>query len=121
MSEQTLTLQLHRVTDDVLRTFTWSWVGWLAYWGAVGLCGYGWSIAALLWIYQMYDGLQVTGLDHPVMWGYYITAFVFWIGIAHSGTFISAILLLFRAKWRAAIARAAETMTVVAVMTAVIF
>jgi molybdopterin-containing oxidoreductase family membrane subunit len=121
MAEQSLSIGLHRITDDILDTFTWTRAGWLAYWGAVGLCGYGWSIAAILWIYQMYAGLQVTGLSHPVMWGYYITAFVFWIGIAHSGTFISAILFLFRAKWRTSIARAAETMTIVAVMTAAIF
>jgi Ni/Fe-hydrogenase subunit HybB-like protein len=111
----------HRVTEDMLRAFTWSWLGWFVYWGAVGLCGYGWTVAALVWIHQLYGGLQVTGLGHPVMWGAYITTFVFWIGIAHSGTFISAILLLFRATWRTSIARAAETMTIVAVMTAMIF
>jgi len=121
MPGQSLTVELHRVTDDIFRTFTWSRVGWFAYWGSVGLCGYGWSIAGLLWIQQIYSGLQVTGLNHPVMWGFYITAFVFWIGVAHSGTFVSAILYLFHARWRTSIARAAETMTIVAVMTAAIF
>ncbi|HTM26281.1 MAG TPA: NrfD/PsrC family molybdoenzyme membrane anchor subunit [Vicinamibacterales bacterium] len=121
MPGPSLSPSFQRVTDDVLRTFTWTRVGWFAYWGAVGLCGYGWSIAAVLWWYQMRAGLHVTGLDHPVMWGVYIASFVFWIGIAHSGTFISAILFLFRATWRTAIARAAETMTIVALMTAVIF
>jgi Ni/Fe-hydrogenase subunit HybB-like protein len=121
MATQSLSGELHRVTEDVLRTFTWSRLGWLTYWGMVGLCGYGWSIAGIAWLYQLYGGMHVTGLDHPVMWGSYITAFVFWIGIAHSGTFVSAILFLFRAKWRTSIGRAAETMTIVAVMTAGIF
>jgi len=112
---------LHRITADVLGTFEWRAPGWLAYWGAVGLCGLVWSLAALVWFYQLYTGLHITGLTHPVMWGFYITAFVFWIGIAHSGTLISAILFLFRAQWRTSVARAAETMTIVAVMTAAIF
>ncbi len=57
----------------------------------------------------------------PVMWAIYITNFVFWVGIAHSGTLISAILFLFRTRWRTAVYRAAETMTVFAVMTAGLF
>ena len=57
----------------------------------------------------------------PVGWGVYITTFVFWVGIAHSGTLISAILFLFRAPWRQSIYRAAEAMTVFAVMTAGLF
>jgi molybdopterin-containing oxidoreductase family membrane subunit len=74
--------------------------------------------------YQTYIGLGgpgVTGLMHPVMWGVYITTFVFWVGIAHAGTLISAILYLFRAKWRNAINRGAEAMTVFAVITAALF
>ena len=113
--------RLHKITADVLGTLDWRIPSWLAYWAAVGLCGFLWSLAALVWLFQIYGGLRITGLDHPVMWGFYVTAFVFWIGIAHSGTLISAILFLFRATWRTAIARAAETMTIVAVMTAAIF
>src|SRR5436190_13232784 len=113
--------RLHAITTDVLGTFTWSVPGWLAYWGIVGLCGFLWSLAGLVWLYQIYTGLHITGLQHPVMWGSYITAFVFWIGIAHCGTLISAILFLFRADWRTSVARAAETMTIVAVMTAGLF
>ena len=112
---------MRRVTRDVLATLEWRIPSWLAYWGAVGLCLFGWSIAALVWAYQIYTGLHITGLRHPVMWGAYITSFVFWIGIAHSGTLISAILFLLRAHWRTTLARAAETMTIVAVMTAGIF
>ena len=61
------------------------------------------------------------GQNNPVAWGTYLINFVFWVGIAHSGTLISAILHLFRAGWRNPIARAAETMTVFAVCTAGIF
>ncbi|MEJ2041462.1 MAG: polysulfide reductase NrfD [Desulfosarcinaceae bacterium] len=62
-----------------------------------------------------------TGQNNPVHWGTYLINFVFWVGIAHSGTLISAILHLFRAGWRNPIARAAETMTVFAVCTAGLF
>ena len=62
----------------------------------MGVVGAG--VAALA--YQTWKGFGVTGLNHPVMWGVYITSFVFWVGIAHAGTLISAILYLFRAKWR---------------------
>ncbi len=113
--------RLHTITSDVLGTLSWSIPGWLTYWGIVGLCGFLWSIAGLVWLYQIYTGMHITGMAHPVMWGFYITAFVFWIGIAHSGTLISAILFLFRAEWRTSVARAAETMTIVAVMTAGLF
>jgi Ni/Fe-hydrogenase subunit HybB-like protein len=119
--EPRLRNRLHTITTDVLDTLDWRLSGWLTYWGIVGLCGFVWSIAALVWAYQVYTGLHITGLSHPVMWGFYITAFVFWIGIAHSGTLISAILFLFRAEWRTSVARAAETMTIVAVMTAGLF
>jgi len=73
------------------------------------------------WMYQVRVGLGVTGLRQPVMWAFYITNFVFWVGIAHSGTLISAILFLFRTRWRTSVYRAAETMTVFAVMTAGLF
>ncbi|HEX9635945.1 MAG TPA: NrfD/PsrC family molybdoenzyme membrane anchor subunit [Acidobacteriota bacterium] len=79
----------------------------------------GWG--GLCWLYMMYNGLGVSGISHPVGWGLYITNFVFWVGIAHSGTLISAILFLFRARWRTAIARSSEAMTVFAVMTAGLF
>jgi Ni/Fe-hydrogenase subunit HybB-like protein len=66
-------------------------------------------------------GLGLMGINHPVMWGTDIITFVFWIGIGHAGTLISAILFLFRQKWRTSIARTAEAMTVFAVMTAGLF
>ncbi|MHC4108929.1 MAG: NrfD/PsrC family molybdoenzyme membrane anchor subunit, partial [Planctomycetota bacterium] len=77
--------------------------------------------AGFAWIYQIKTGMGVAGLTHPVMWGVYITNFVFWVGIAHSGTLISAILYLLRSGWRTTINRAAEAMTIFAVMTAGLF
>src|SRR5690606_11516183 len=70
---------------------------------------------------QIYLGIGMSGLRNPVGWGSYITTFVFWVGIGHAGTLISAILLLFRAHWRQSIYRAAEAMTVFAVLTAGLF
>jgi molybdopterin-containing oxidoreductase family membrane subunit len=71
--------------------------------------------------YQLYQGLGVAGYEPPVMWGVYIITFVFWIGIGHAGTLISAILFLFRAGFRTTIYRVSEAMTVFAVMTAGLF
>lgn len=66
-------------------------------------------------------GMGLMGVNHPVAWGTDIITFVFWIGIGHAGTLISAILFLFRQKWRTSIARTAEAMTVFAVLTASVF
>jgi Ni/Fe-hydrogenase subunit HybB-like protein len=68
-----------------------------------------------------YRGLGVWGVNNPVGWGFAIINFVFWVGIGHAGTLISAILFLFRQKWRTGIARFAEGMTIFAVMTAGLF
>ena len=70
---------------------------------------------------DVFVGVGTAGLNHPVGWGVYIVNFVFWIGIGHAGTLISAILYLFRQNWRTAINRSAEAMTIFAVMTAGIF
>jgi Ni/Fe-hydrogenase subunit HybB-like protein len=89
-----------------------------AYWICLALAG---GVAAFgAWSYSLIvrTGLHWTGLERPGMWGNLITDFVFWVGIAHSGTLISAILFLFRARFRTAVYRVAEMMTVFAVMTA---
>ena len=69
-----------------------------------------WGVFA--WWTQLRKGLDVTGLNSPVFWGLYITNFVFFIGISHAGTLISAILRLAQAEWRRSITRAAEVITV---------
>ncbi|HEX6938195.1 MAG TPA: NrfD/PsrC family molybdoenzyme membrane anchor subunit [Longimicrobiales bacterium] len=79
------------------------------------------ALGGFAWFLQIYLGIGMSGKRNPGGWGAYITTFVFWVGIAHSGTLISAILYLFRAHWRQSIYRAAEAMTVFAVMTAGLF
>ena len=79
---------------------------------ALGIC---------CWMYQTYAGLGVAGYTPPTMWAVYIVLFVFWVGIGHAGTLISAILYLFRAGFRTSIYRCAEAMTLFAVMTAGLF
>ena len=71
--------------------------------------------------YTIYTGIGVWGNNSPVFWAFDIINFVFWVGIGHAGTLISAILFLFRKRWRNAIARCAEAMTIFAVMCAGIF
>lgn len=71
--------------------------------------------------YQISTGVGVWGENHPVGWAWDITNFVFWIGIGHAGTLISAILFLTRQKWRTSINRASEAMTLFAVVCAAIF
>jgi len=71
--------------------------------------------------YQMATGIGVWGVNRTVGWAFDITNFVFWIGIGHAGTLISAILFLFRQKWRTSVNRAAEAMTLFAVMCAGLF
>lgn len=72
-------------------------------------------------VYTFYYGVGMWGNNNPVGWGFPIVNFVFWIGIGHAGTLISAILFLLRQKWRNGIARFAEGMTIFAVMTAGMF
>jgi Ni/Fe-hydrogenase subunit HybB-like protein len=91
------------------------------YWLVIALLFCGVLVGASCWTYQIFVGIGVGGQNNPVAWGTYLINFVFWVGIAHSGTLISAILHLFRAGWRNPIARAAETMTVFAVCTAGLF
>ncbi len=84
------------------------------------------SVLALLLLvtllaYQVSTGVGVWGNNAPVMWGWDIVNFVWWIGLAHAGTLISAILLLLRQHWRAAVNRTAEAMTIFAVLCAAIY
>jgi Ni/Fe-hydrogenase subunit HybB-like protein len=75
---------------------------------------------AAVW-YQIATGIGTWGLNKTVGWAFDITNFVFWVGIGHAGTLISAVLFLFRQKWRTAVNRSAEAMTLFAVMCAGIF
>jgi molybdopterin-containing oxidoreductase family membrane subunit len=87
------------------------WAGLAFSVGLVALGGWAWSLA-------LRQGLGVLGLNEPVMWGALITTFVFFIGVSHSGTLVSAILYFTRSPLRAAIGRSAEAMTVITILTA---
>ena len=106
-----------QVDNEVLATLTPTTKWLIALAIAIGAL----LIGIVAFLYQMYMGLGVAGYNPPVMWGVYIITFVFWVGIGHAGTLISAILYLFRAGFRTTIYRCAEVMTVFAVMTAGLF
>jgi len=110
---------LGRVTADICsplerRAGIW-W--WLAFLPAFGLMLLG--VAAVA--YLMMTGVGTWGLNRTVGWAFDITNFVFWVGIGHAGTLISAILFLFRQKWRTSVNRSAEAMTIFAVICAGLF
>ena len=108
------------VTDKIsaivlTRPYTWRW-----------LLGFAASFALMMMLlfavsYLFYYGIGVWGLKTPVMWAFDITNFVWWIGIGHAGTLISAILLLLKQEWRTSINRFAEAMTLFAVACAGMF
>ncbi len=110
---------LKTITNDVLGimekkpTRLW-WIGFLLALSALIL-----GIVAVS--YQIMTGIGTWGLNKTVGWAFDITNFVFWVGIGHAGTLISAILFLFRQKWRTSINRSAEAMTIFAVMCAGMF
>jgi molybdopterin-containing oxidoreductase family membrane subunit len=90
---------------------------WILFIPSVALTG----LTAFCFTYLISTGVGVWGQKQPVAWAWDITNFVFWIGIGHAGTLISAILFLTRQKWRTSVNRAAEAMTIFAVMCAGLF
>jgi molybdopterin-containing oxidoreductase family membrane subunit len=106
------------VTRDVVNTLGTADRGYFIALGVAVLC---FLVGIGTFTMLLKDGLGLAGYSPPVMWAVYITTFVFWIGIGHAGTLISAILFLFRSPWRTAVYRATEAMTVFAVMTAGLF
>ena len=107
------------ITDDVVSPITGAAsLGWkilITISSIVAIYGVG-SI-----LYLLGTGIGVWGLNKTVGWAWDITNFVWWVGIGHAGTLISAVLLLFRQKWRMAINRSAEAMTIFAVIMAAVF
>jgi len=107
------------VSEDISRQVegkpTQLW--WMAFGVSLVLLGFGvYTMSMTLW-----NGIGMWGLNKTVGWAWDITNFVWWVGIGHAGTLISAILLLFRQKWRMSINRAAEAMTIFAVICAATF
>lgn len=91
------------------------------WWTAFGLASTGLLILVAMVGYLVLTGVGVWGLNNRIGWAWDITNFVFWVGIGHAGTLISAILFLFRQNWRTSINRAAEAMTIFAVICALLF
>jgi len=91
------------------------------WWVAFGAASSGAILLVSLIGYLIWEGTGIWGLNNPVGWGWAIVNFVFWVGIGHAGTLISAILFLLRQKWRTSINRFAEAMTIFAVICALIF
>tara|TARA_Y100000588_G_scaffold387041_1_gene483913 strand:+ start:5180 stop:6496 length:1317 start_codon:yes stop_codon:yes gene_type:complete len=103
----------NNVRRDLLRPLTGASGQYLT---AVVLCSAVVIWALVAWGYQIHYGIGVAGINRPVFWGFYIINFVFWIGISHAGTLISAILRLTDAGWRKPVTRAAEAITVFCLM-----
>jgi molybdopterin-containing oxidoreductase family membrane subunit len=98
--------EMNQMVMEAMTTTTpkfWAWVIGLALAVAVLLFG--------TWGYMIASGMGVAGIRRPVFWGIFIVTFVFWIGISHAGTFVSAILRVFKAEFRRPFTRAAELMT----------
>ncbi|MBI3484796.1 MAG: polysulfide reductase NrfD, partial [Acidobacteria bacterium] len=108
-----------QVTDEICSTMerhpSAAW--WIAFLVSFAVMVVGFAAIG----YQLKTGIGTWGLNTTVGWAFDITNFVFWIGIGHAGTLISAILFLFRQRWRTSVNRSAEAMTIFAVMCAGIF
>ncbi|MFU8842329.1 MAG: NrfD/PsrC family molybdoenzyme membrane anchor subunit [Bacteroidales bacterium] len=108
-----------QVTRDVLAPMAGKpskyWYMGITIAGIAALCG------AVATYFTVFYGIGTWGLNKTIGWGWGITNFVWWVGIGHAGTFISAILLLFRQKWRTSINRSAEAMTLIAIACAGFF
>src|SRR5262245_6149177 len=107
-----------KITDDLLHPLlntSWRFYLLVAFLGSIVLMGLS------AWVLQMVFGFGMSGKNNPVFWGFYITNFVFWIGISHAGTLISAILRLVNAGWRRPVTRCAEVITAFALMIGAMF
>ncbi|WP_454957508.1 quinol:electron acceptor oxidoreductase subunit ActD [Capnocytophaga sputigena] len=109
----------HTISEDIARPIEGraSRAWWIAF--GITLLATLWGVWAI-WV-TLRDGIGAWGLNKSVGWAWDITNFVWWIGIGHAGTLISAVLSLFRQQWRVAINRSAEAMTIFAVLQASIF
>ena len=107
-----------RLASDLMRPLErtgWRWYLFVGVLAAIVACG------LFAWGFQMWQGFGLTGKRWPVFWGFLITDFVFWIGISHAGTLISAILRLVNAGWRRPVTRCAEVITAFALMIGGLF
>jgi Ni/Fe-hydrogenase subunit HybB-like protein len=108
-----LTKTVEQMNEELLRPVmrtTWR------FWATIAALGSVIAAAGVALGYQVWNGIGVWGIDRPVFWAFDITNFVFWIGISHAGTLISAILRLANATWRRPVTRCAEVITLWALM-----
>lgn len=119
MKRETDHKNLQKITDDIIATQNRpTHRNWYL---MMGLTLVLVAVGGYALVITLRDGIGTWGLNRYVGWGWGITNFVWWVGIGHAGTFISAVLLLFRQKWRAGVNRAAESMTIFAILCAAIF
>ncbi|MGX1023747.1 NrfD/PsrC family molybdoenzyme membrane anchor subunit [Psychroflexus sp. MBR-150] len=109
----------HDVTVDIARPIEGraNKLWWIVF--SIALIAFLWGLGCI--IYTVSTGIGVWGLNNTIEWAWDITNFVWWVGIGHAGTLISAVLLLFRQRWRMAVNRSAEAMTIFAVVQAGLF
>ena len=101
---------------NALTTTTWR------YWVTLGIsAGTALLFFVAPWIYQIIVGVGAAGMNRNAMWGTYLSNFIFWIGLSHSGTLLSAVLHITQSDWRKSIYRSAEAMTLFSLMTAAMF
>src|SRR4029453_2944593 len=113
-----MALNEEQLTTDLMRPLERTsllWFAWVAFLGTIVAAG------LFAWFWQMWAGFGITGIRWPVYWGFLITDFVFWIGISHAGTLISAILRLVNAGWARPVTRCAEVITAFALMIGGLF
>jgi molybdopterin-containing oxidoreductase family membrane subunit len=109
----------HDVTVDIARPIEGraNKMWWIVF--GIALTAFLWGLGCI--VYTISTGIGVWGLNNTIEWAWDITNFVWWVGIGHAGTLISAVLLLFRQRWRMAVNRSAEAMTIFAVVQAGLF
>ena len=108
-----------RVTEDICSVLDGRPTG--LWWAGFGVALTALLVGTVAVTYQIATGIGTWGLNKTVGWGFDITNFVFWVGIGHAGTLISAVLFLLRQQWRTSVNRAAEAMTIFAVICAGLF
>lgn len=114
--EPATTTNFENVNSQIIRTL---WRPPMIFWFVIFVLSLGVLYGLVAWGYLIITGMGSTGLRPPgVMWGIFLANFIFWIGLAHSGTLISAILFLFRARFRTSINRMAEAMTMICIALA---
>ena len=116
--QERLALSQREINRDLLRPVLTTPLWW---WLAVGFLATVLGVVSISGVYLVWKGPGVFGLNRPVMWGFMITNFVFWIGISHAGVMLSAILRLAQAEWRRVATRAAEVLTIFSLLTAMQF